>query len=58
MKPLYTAILKLYEEFKEDLAKEGRSYAVDYTIDAVRIGASYFNIKPFHLIILNLTYMF
>ncbi|XP_075497794.1 germacrene A synthase-like [Primulina tabacum] len=45
MKPLYTAILKLYAGFKEELAKEGRSYAVDYTIDAFKEQVRSYNVE-------------
>ncbi|XP_073279193.1 (-)-5-epieremophilene synthase STPS3-like [Primulina huaijiensis] len=45
MKPLYTATLKLYEGFKEELAKEGRSYAVDYTIDAFKEQVRSYNVE-------------
>ena len=35
MRPLYKAILKLYIQFEEELAKEGRSYATYYAIEGV-----------------------
>ncbi|XP_073046755.1 germacrene A synthase-like [Primulina eburnea] len=45
MKPLYTAILKLYGEFKEELATEERSYVVDYTINALKEQVRSYNVE-------------
>ena len=36
MRPLYKAVLELYEQFEEELDAEGRSYTVNYAIEAVR----------------------
>ncbi|XP_057772197.1 germacrene A synthase-like [Salvia miltiorrhiza] len=36
MRPLYEAVLQLYEQFEEELAKEGRSYAASYSIEALK----------------------
>ncbi|KAG6393441.1 hypothetical protein SASPL_147682 [Salvia splendens] len=36
MRPLYKALLELYEQFEEILAKEGRSYATHYTIETLK----------------------
>ncbi|XP_057772198.1 germacrene A synthase-like [Salvia miltiorrhiza] len=36
MRPLYKAILQIYEQFEEELAKEGRSYAAYYSIEALK----------------------
>ncbi|XP_075512139.1 germacrene A synthase-like [Primulina tabacum] len=45
MKPLYTAVLKLYGEFKEELATEERSYVVDYTINALKEQVRSYNVE-------------
>lgn len=45
MKPLYTAVLKLYDEFKEELARKGRSYSVDYTINALKEQVRSYNVE-------------
>ncbi|XP_073143851.1 (-)-5-epieremophilene synthase STPS3-like isoform X2 [Henckelia pumila] len=45
MKPLYSAVLKLYDEFKEELATEGRSYVVDYTINAFKEQVRSYNVE-------------
>ena len=37
VKPFYKALLELYEQFEEELAKEGRSYAAHYAIESVRV---------------------
>ncbi|KAK4480211.1 hypothetical protein RD792_013273, partial [Penstemon davidsonii] len=36
MKPLYEALLDLYQQFDNELAKEGRYYAVYYAIEALK----------------------
>ncbi|KAG6423353.1 hypothetical protein SASPL_113747 [Salvia splendens] len=36
MRPLYKAVLELYEQFEEELGGEGRSYAVYYAIEALK----------------------
>ncbi|KAG6412384.1 hypothetical protein SASPL_125061 [Salvia splendens] len=36
VKPFYKALLKLYEQFEEELAKEGRSYAAHYAIESLK----------------------
>ncbi|KAH6812179.1 hypothetical protein C2S51_025941 [Perilla frutescens var. frutescens] len=36
MKPLYKALLDLYEQFEEELDKEGRSYAAYYSKEALK----------------------
>lgn len=36
MKPFYKAIVELYEQFEEELAKEGRSYAAQYAVESKR----------------------
>ncbi|KAH6755661.1 hypothetical protein C2S53_010525 [Perilla frutescens var. hirtella] len=41
MKPLYKALLELYEQFEQELAKEGRSYATCHTIETVKLVRSY-----------------
>ncbi|KAL6558025.1 hypothetical protein OROMI_018375 [Orobanche minor] len=35
MRPLYKVLFELHEQFREELAKEGRSYASEYAIKAV-----------------------
>ncbi|KAL6529412.1 hypothetical protein OROGR_015035 [Orobanche gracilis] len=35
MRPLYKVLFELHEQFREELAKEGRSYAAEYAIKAV-----------------------
>ncbi|XP_042066776.1 (-)-5-epieremophilene synthase STPS3-like isoform X2 [Salvia splendens] len=36
MRPLYKAVLEVYEQFEEELAGEGRSYTVYYAIEALK----------------------
>nr|T1RRJ6.1 RecName: Full=Germacrene A synthase; Short=LvGEAS; AltName: Full=Beta-elemene synthase [Lavandula viridis]AGN72806.1 germacrene A [Lavandula viridis] len=36
IKPFYKALLELYEQFEEELAKEGRSYATHYAIESLK----------------------
>ncbi|XP_022854428.1 vetispiradiene synthase 2-like isoform X2 [Olea europaea var. sylvestris] len=36
IKPFYSALLNLYEEFDEELSKEGRSYAIHYAKEALK----------------------
>ncbi|KAK4482528.1 hypothetical protein RD792_009687 [Penstemon davidsonii] len=36
MKPLYKALLELYEQFDEELSKEERSYAIPYAIESLK----------------------
>ncbi|KAL3838505.1 hypothetical protein ACJIZ3_023096 [Penstemon smallii] len=36
MKPIYEALLELYQQFDNELAMEGRSYAVYYAIEALK----------------------
>ncbi|KAL2466319.1 Alpha-humulene/(-)-(E)-beta-caryophyllene synthase [Abeliophyllum distichum] len=36
IKPFYSALLNLYEQFDEELSKEGRSYAVYYAKEALK----------------------
>lgn len=36
VKPFYKALLELYEQFEEELAKEGRSYAAHYAIESLK----------------------
>ncbi|CAI9787621.1 unnamed protein product [Fraxinus pennsylvanica] len=36
IKPFYSALLDLYEQFDEELSKEGRSYAVHYAKEALK----------------------
>ncbi|XP_047951055.1 germacrene A synthase-like [Salvia hispanica] len=36
MRPLYKALLELFKQFEEELAGEGRSYAVYYVIEALK----------------------
>ncbi|CAA2966126.1 vetispiradiene synthase 2-like [Olea europaea subsp. europaea] len=36
IKPFYSALLNLYEQFDEELSKEGRSYAVHYAKEALK----------------------
>ncbi|XP_042060897.1 (-)-5-epieremophilene synthase STPS3-like [Salvia splendens] len=36
MRPLYKAVLELYEQFEEELDGEGRSYTVYYAIEALK----------------------
>ncbi|KAL2466452.1 Alpha-humulene/(-)-(E)-beta-caryophyllene synthase [Abeliophyllum distichum] len=36
IKPFYIALLNLYEQFDEELSKEGRSYAVHYAKEALK----------------------
>ncbi|XP_073279190.1 germacrene A synthase-like isoform X2 [Primulina huaijiensis] len=45
MKPLYTVILNLYDEFKEEQAKKERSYAVDHTISALKEQVRSYNVE-------------
>lgn len=37
VKPFYKALLELYDQFEEELAKEGRSYAAQYAIESVLV---------------------
>lgn len=37
VKPFYKALLELYEQFEQELSKEGRSYAAHYAIESVRL---------------------
>ncbi|KAL6513321.1 hypothetical protein OROGR_020807 [Orobanche gracilis] len=37
MRPLYKVLFELHEQFREELAKEGRSYAAEYAIKAMGI---------------------
>ncbi|KAH6821460.1 hypothetical protein C2S53_006291 [Perilla frutescens var. hirtella] len=36
MKPLYKALLELYQQFEDELAKDGRSYATCYAIESLK----------------------
>ncbi|CAA3028868.1 vetispiradiene synthase 2-like [Olea europaea subsp. europaea] len=36
IKPFYSALLNLYEQFEEELSKDGRSYAVHYAKEALK----------------------
>uniref|UniRef100_A0A1W7HBX6 Putative vetispiradiene synthase n=1 Tax=Scoparia dulcis TaxID=107240 RepID=A0A1W7HBX6_SCODU len=45
MKPLYRAILELYEQFEEELANEGRSYGVYYAREALKELVRSYNIE-------------
>ncbi|KAL6513318.1 hypothetical protein OROGR_020804 [Orobanche gracilis] len=36
MRPLYKVLFELHEQFREELAKEGRSYAAEYAIKALK----------------------
>ncbi|KAI3469925.1 hypothetical protein Pfo_026588 [Paulownia fortunei] len=36
IKPFYKALLELYQQFEQELAKEGRSYATYYAIEALK----------------------
>ncbi|KAL1548356.1 (-)-5-epieremophilene synthase stps2 [Salvia divinorum] len=36
VKPFYKALLELYEQFEEELAEEGRSYAAHYAIESLK----------------------
>ncbi|XP_042047795.1 (-)-5-epieremophilene synthase STPS3-like [Salvia splendens] len=36
VKPFYKALLELYEQFEEELGKEGRSYAAHYAIESLK----------------------
>ncbi|KAG6428203.1 hypothetical protein SASPL_112454 [Salvia splendens] len=36
VRPFYKALLELYEQFEEELAKEGRSYAAHYAIESLK----------------------
>merc|ERR1712054_28460 len=36
IKPIYRALLNLYEEFDEELSKEARSYAIYYAKEALK----------------------
>lgn len=40
MKLLYRAKLDVYEELNKELSKEGRSYGVEYSKEAVRLDYS------------------
>ncbi|XP_073146080.1 germacrene A synthase-like isoform X2 [Henckelia pumila] len=45
MKPLYSTMLTLFEEFKEELAAEGRSYVVQYAINAFKQQVASYNVE-------------
>ena len=45
MRVCYRALLDVYSEIEEEMAKEGRSYRFYYAKEAVRLTSNYFTLR-------------